>query len=585
MNRQLTLAIRAGPRAPHPTGLQVPCAPCRADGLDRLGMPRLDTSRSDPLCIPHYRAQQRADVAKGRRDLRAALWEGLGAAEEAAECAACGSDLPSPECWLCGWSWLAEHDQAEAEMAAADVEHRFAQMAEILVAEQLVDQLHAWLTRALATVEGYHRGGGRGRAVWLLADAIARAPERGSRGPAGVWPEVAAVLALDACWRSGRQARPGRNATAALVGVTEQTVTRSWRLLEEMGWATRTGEGRLATLAERRELGTHRIRAAFDVEALQHRPSGSVSACTAEALRVYARLIERVTGQLAAAQEALEALRGDVPAWTDRVRRVQLAAAATQAQEKLVALPEGSPGRRSSSGSYLGLGFCRVESSRTLPGHGPGSAGGERRPSGSPTSGGARSRRLTHPRTADGLRRRLRARSRPGWADWAPEIARDLQKRWVWLAGTPMARVAATLGARLGPDWTAEALVGWVARRRAGRQMLDDPAAPLAYLRTVLDQAFDGSVEPPAPAARHTAIVRECSAAAAYEVAERMAARRAVAGWPARSTSAPADLDWPEVARPGGGSDHHEVTQSADGGTQSHDDHQSGCVGGPPSGG
>jgi len=72
------------------------------------------------------------------------------------------------------------------------------------------------------------------------------------------------------------------------------------------------------------------------------------------------------------------------------------------------------------------------------------------------------------------------------------------------VADAPRARVVATLGARLGPQWDAAALVAWAQHVR-GRRPLDahEVRDALPYLLTVLDETFTGVDEPPAPARLH----------------------------------------------------------------------------------
>ncbi len=48
---------------------------------------------------------------------------GIGAAEESACCEACGGSEPSPDCWLCSWSWLAEARAEHARELAEAAEH------------------------------------------------------------------------------------------------------------------------------------------------------------------------------------------------------------------------------------------------------------------------------------------------------------------------------------------------------------------------------------------------------------------------------------------------------------------------------
>src|SRR5262249_60122408 len=67
------------------------------------------------------------------------------------------------------------------------------------------------------------------------------------------------------------------------------------------------------------------------------------------------------------------------------------------------------------------------------------------------------------------------------------------------------------LGARLGPDWTAPAVLAWLTKTRT-QPLLDAPHDPLAYLAAVLDQALTGDNEPPHPARRHTEHRRQLAA-------------------------------------------------------------------------
>jgi hypothetical protein len=147
------------------------------------------------------------------------------------------------------------------------------------------------------------------------------------------------------------------------------------------------------------------------------------------------------------------------------------------------------------------------------------------------------------------------------------------------LAAAPSVWVAATLGARLGPEWTAGMLTGYVIGHRGGRAPLEDPDAPVAYLRALLDAALgEARTEPPAPARAVTDARRRAAAAEAAAARERTAARRAehvaraaaaVAGHTvadvvalrARLPHRPGDpagsrlegCDWPQVRQPGSG--------------------------------
>jgi hypothetical protein len=86
--------------------------------------------------------------------------------------------------------------------------------------------------------------------------------------------------------------------------------------------------------------------------------------------------------------------------------------------------------------------------------------------------------------------------------------------------------VAAVLGAHLGPDWTAEAVVRFVRRVRR-RPLLDTPDAPVAYLRRVLRQALDSGHEPPCAARYAIQARRNLVAADAEALREHQDATRA----------------------------------------------------------
>src|SRR5438552_3647390 len=119
MSVQLRLPVPVGARKAYPTGLQTPCVACSATGVGKLGMPR-DGPSSPALCVPCWRAAEERQEREARRLLRAQLWEGLGTAEDAALCGACGEATPSAACWLCGWSWIAQlRAQFDAEQDAA----------------------------------------------------------------------------------------------------------------------------------------------------------------------------------------------------------------------------------------------------------------------------------------------------------------------------------------------------------------------------------------------------------------------------------------------------------------------------------
>ena len=79
--------------------------------------------------------------------------------------------------------------------------------------------------------------------------------------------------------------------------------------------------------------------------------------------------------------------------------------------------------------------------------------------------------------------------------------------------------MAATLGARLGPHWTAERLVRYVQSQQT-RPVLSNPDKPLAYLAWLLDAVFAGVEDSPEETRRHVehrhqAVTEQAAAAAA----------------------------------------------------------------------
>lgn len=591
MSAQLALPVDPGRRVPYPTGLQVPCVGCAAAGIDKQGLTR---DGPVPLCIPCWYGRRQRAGARGRIELRTALWDGIGAAEEAADCPACESDMPAESwrrkdrtqelgCWLCGSRWVGELraqfdvDQEEARNAEAlAFTERFERLAEITAAEVHAERWARLAERCRAVLER----GAVARPVLLVAAAFARFGLPG-RGRPPTWPRVAAAVALAAERRAGRYSRPGRADTAVLAGCTERGVTDGFRFLEDRPatpeapgtgepgpnrWMLRTVEGRLATLDDRQRLGVSRIRAEFDIVPAHLLPAPD-DAHVRAALAVFVELLAAAVAEHERAAELVDALRvdqGDKPDAAGRVRRAQLRAAVERGRAdidqiiysphpvglKLVSVYScslvGAPSRkRANSTSVIRHGAARgrrrgaLRAQHRNPGSRCGPAQRVDRPR---TARGACSRPNCHAPyieagTGSGyvlpgqslggynitviMHRNLTmcngcpvstaptVRRRPEWSDWAPGLAHDLRKLWPWLRrtdhrGTPtkIAAVAAALGAKLGPQWTAAMLVEWVDRRRA-RPVLAEPRRPLGYLCSVLDEVLTGLDEPPAPARLH----------------------------------------------------------------------------------
>ncbi|SCL21270.1 hypothetical protein [Micromonospora aurantiaca (nom. illeg.)] len=528
-------------RPVYPTGVQVPCVPCAAAGVDRQGLPR-DGPDSDALCMSCWRGRE-------QRQYRRAVAELVDAVDTS--CAACGDPEPSPACWLCGYSWLAEQrakfERDQAAEAAA-VKQRFALLAEHTEAEARVADLAGWVDRLRATVESYAARGGRGRAVELLAELLARdaAARASRRGRPSMLARVAAVLAVDADYRTGRRALPGRDRAAEFAGCTVRAVTAAWARAEALGWATRTHQGGKLSLAERTELGRYNNRAEFDLVPLHHGDPAARAPYVPLALLVLDDLLQHALALLAAAEDDVDALIARTGAVVDHaglVRRAQLRVAVATARETLLADVEtiatrqietgnffpprsASPGKRSTS--CLSRGFTHSpelsHSSRVNR-----TSRREERASRSPMRSADAAGRvcegshsLRRPRTPYAERRPTHRAPQ-----WAYDLARALTPRWAWLREAKLPRVAATLGAALSDEWTAEAVDGWVRRTRGGRGLLAAPDNPCGYLKHVLEEALTGPAAPPHPARRHAEHRRAMVAARAAEQREHQDAARA----------------------------------------------------------
>jgi len=588
-------------RLVYPTGLQTPCVPCAAAGVDRQGLPR-DGADSIALCMSCWRG--RSD-----REYRRLVAEAVNEADTA--CAACGDPEPSPACWLCGYSWLAGDRDRFAEDQAAEtaaVDARFALLAERAEADARVAELTGWVQRLRTTVESYAAGGPQGRAVELLAELLAReaAARASRRGRPSRLARVAAVLAVDADYRTGRRSLPGRDRSAQLAGCTTRTVTDCWARAEALGWAVRTRHGRRLSLAERTELGRYNDRTEFDLLPLHRGDPAARAPYVPVALLVLDDLLQHALELLAEAEDDVDALIARTGAVVDHagmVRRAQLRQAVATARDTVLADVEAIaarqietgnffPPRSASQGEYLSSCLSRGFSSTprlSYSGRVARTSRREERASRSPAESGRGSagcdgsHSLRRPRMRHATCRP--PRRAPEWNGWAYDLARALILRWTWLADASLPRVAATLGAALSRDWTAEMLDSWVRRTRGGRGLLDAPNHPCGYLKWLLDEALAGDVAPPIPARRHAEhrrlVAVEAAGAAAgelaatragwddrdqaarYERAGRGSARRAALAVAAAATRgdhasaraiSTADVDdWPEVAQPGAG--------------------------------
>jgi hypothetical protein len=586
----------------------------------RMGMPYRFPDDSTPMCRKCWRNEERRRQRAADEALLAAYWDQVGGVEmdertgeafvpEPEVCSACGEQEPSPGCWVCGYAWLRQaREQFEEDQAAAAEaqEAAFERLAAITEAEARVADVAGYVERLRATVAAYEAGFG-GRAIELTADLLARLElettgRASRRGRPPVTAYVGAVLANDSDWRSGQRGMPGRERTAWLVCRSDRAVYNGWKHLVALGWATRTRIGGRNNLARRLETGRANDRAEFNVIHLHTSdvPTEVRAAHVPAALMLFDELMQRGLEVLEQEQDALDELRARDGGWTDwpeQVRRAQLRAAVQRVRDTIteplqaVALTANIcrphpvlRGEHVSSCYQFGLKFSRHIVIHLPQGRRPKGRrnnGASRSPTGEGSGDletcDCKSPRLERPRKARKRARTARCHSAPEWASWAYQLARDLVVLWPWLAKVDLTWVAATLGARLGPDWTAERLAKWVTDQRH-RAILMEPDKPVAYLRSLLDEAFTTAAQPPWPARRHAEHRREVAMAAAAEQKAALARHRAELdardAARARATGAGRDYaraeldqaqrrradrgaldgcDWPEPARVGGG--------------------------------
>lgn len=578
------------PRQPHPTGQQEPCTACASAGITRQGVSRAGPG-SDPLCQSCWLGRQEREARAELRRQLAEVWDEVGELDTDTSCQACGAPEPVSSCWLCGYSYLAaaraeyEREQAARQVAEAALQDRIQTRTET---EDRVADLTAWIERLRMVLAAFVAGRRQGRAVELVADLLARlaVTRTSSRGRPPKTPYVGAVVAADSNWQSGRRGMPGRERTAWLVGCSDRAVYDGWQRIAEVQWAKRVRIGGRNSLERRLEVGRSNDRAEFDIAQLHRSIVDPATRATyiPQALAVLGELLAHAEALLAQEQDQLDALRARTETWTDwaeRVRRLQLRQAVARVQEAITdpALSTRifcrshtvSRGEYLSSCSYWGFSHPPKIMIQSAEGTGV-PAEGRKGASRAPTTEAGQScgsPRLQRPRTLQ--REGGRSRLAPEWASWAYPLARELRKRWRWLVDEPLPRVAATLGAALGPDWTVEQLVAYV-RRQRHRPVLDNPARPLAYLRTLLAESMVGEQEPPSEARVATMARRADVRGQAAELRVAQAAARAgevalaVAVVPGHTnpevralrqrwaTRAPAEADdWPEVRRPGSG--------------------------------
>ncbi|GAB1646908.1 hypothetical protein KRMM14A1259_73310 [Krasilnikovia sp. MM14-A1259] len=640
-------------RALYDTGQQEPCGPCAAAGLDRRGVSR-DGPGSPALCLSCWGRRQRSAPRRGSLTPEEAGW-----VAELAEQLACEACRPQPPttpdlppsavqerrrwrrlqqargrdrsrrpapprrtgCWQCAdAAWIAsaravhDDDQAQAGAEAARVNelrvvHRAA-MRRVARALKRLGYVQRWRDRVGGVVEAMPRltktgprgrlqmrqgPGGQARAVWLVADFLARmADERATRGLSSrgrppQHPLVVAVMAIAADPAAGQRSMAGLGPTALFAGVVTKTVTTSWAYSVQVGATVRDEVGRTCGLAEREETGLRRRRSVYHFAPLEESPF-DLTPFLPKAATIVARLLQRAVelvderqAVLAEAQRAATAAEAAVleaeavvaertaedlqlqaqvsddfaddaykaakAARAVRERATRLVRAAytvrsAQDSDRMAALraglasvetafevasrmtnfydPPRTGSRRRSSSGFRGLTFSSrptspIAGTQRPDGRGEGHNGGASRPA--PTKGAAQPTGSSRPRTAN----RLSATSpgslrRSEVMSWAKPLARALSGRWEFLQrfisdaaaggrderqaararGLALRQIAATLGARLGPGWTAADVVRLVERHGLTGRYAEvrtviaagDAHSPLSYLARTLDRAL-----------------------------------------------------------------------------------------------
>ncbi|MEV6967609.1 hypothetical protein AB0M47_21140 [Hamadaea sp. NPDC051192] len=564
-NGQVGLKLPGIPRQARPVDPawnRRPCAACARAGVHRYGEPR-SGSGSEPLCVPCWRGGRDREVADAIRAAEAAYWDSVGELDTDL-CPACGASEPTPECWLCSFTYLDRaRREFEAEQAAvkaaqdAAIAAEFERISTITESETDIAGLERVLEHARSVVDAYLVGRGWGRPIVLLADLMARdaAARTTLRGrPNEALARVGAVMVLDCDPRSGRRSLPGRAMAARLAGVDKRTVTAAWKRMEQLGWLTRTEQGRRLSMVERVATGRCQARAAFDIAPVHRSPVDRDLRAASEplALATVGDLIQTILSLVSAAYVALDGLRGRSGAdvdWPERARRAQMRQTAGRVATAAQDIDRNFfPPRMASSCEYLSsCSYWGIEPSRThalLVGGRPDGRRGERASRSStrsnradldgPRSNVALRKRRSHPvqrpRTLQATRPEPRKRvQRPDWADWAADLARDLRRLWPQLSSSPSKMIAAVLGRNTGPDWTATGLAAWIMKQRSGRPLPDTIHSGAGWLKNELTQAFSGLEEPPFPARLAAELRRETVADQASELREQQASARAEA--------------------------------------------------------
>lgn len=336
-----------------------------------------------------------------------------------------------------------------------------------------------------------------GRPVAWLARALYALDAHGLKGTSANTGRTAAVLAASADFRSGRRARPGRLVSAELLGVSERTIERHWRLLERVGAAEVTTPGRHLSADEHAE--------------------------TRETEGERTRWRDRQEWRLLS-PACLDDVQGDVDLTPYELRAAELLGAIAGGNTRRNVRPvdnrsDGlSPDQSRVAPSRRGSAFHIRSSSHWFP---PNPKIHSIRPNGRVQGGGAPrhspTKKVRTGRSGQSARRMPVA---------AVELARDVlsRGRMPWLYRSPRPMLAAALSGLASCEWTARDVETAVHARLAAAGVSSPsfgPARPVAYLRWLL-----ADVDPDQPPAQ----ARDArSLAAAGARSERTVAERAAA--------------------------------------------------------
>jgi hypothetical protein len=344
-----------------------------------------------------------------------------------------------------------------------------------------------------------------GRPVAWLALVLYRLAAERPKGASKTTGQVAALMVASADFRSGARTRPGRAQSAGMLGVSDRTVERHWRIIEGTDAAVLTEPGDLLSADERAEVAAdpeERDRWRDRQEWRLVIPGWVAELPTDVDMAPYERQARQLLAEIAYTPLPHPA----APAPAAGTQPVDNAPGADVVVKDRVA--------PSPCGEVLTYLPHRCQFSRNRPsGRGKGGAASRR----SPTKNGSR-----HDRRRG---RRL--------APEAVVLARELLEggRLPWLRGAPLPMVAATLSrlATAAVPWTALDVKAEADRRLASTTFSQPavPAAPVAYLRWLLAEA--DPARPPVQARDQAMLaeadqVRERMLAARREHAERTAA-------------------------------------------------------------